>query len=134
MKIACNLLPRRPTHGRTLETESVKLARFTRLQNPSVRSGPAFAGDFVDHVMLAFCQIVRVVEMLDALRPIGGHDSQLVPTGRHLLRFTAQIVSPALEPPKHVRLLFPVGRLKPDTTYASTGKTGRYVPAGDCGR
>src|SRR2546427_9422442 len=47
----------------TLKTESVNLARFTRSQDPPVWTGPALARDFVDHVMLAFCQIARVVEM-----------------------------------------------------------------------
>jgi len=40
--------------------------------------------------------------VLCGIRAVRGDDTQLVPTGRHLLRFTAEVVSPALEPPKHV--------------------------------
>jgi hypothetical protein len=113
-----------PVEG-TLETKTVKFSLFTRLQHPTVRAGPALASDFIDHGVLAFLQIVRVFEVLDTLRPVGGDDTQLVPTGRHLLRFTAEIMSSALEPPKHVCPL-PSGSgesrtlrtwLKPDTTY-----------------
>src|SRR5882757_5623688 len=96
----------------TLQTETVIFAQFTPLKNPPMRSGPAVARDIVHDVVLTFGQIVRVVEMLDALRPVGGDDPQFVSARRHLLRFTAQIPSPALKPPKHFGLLvlrLPIG-------------------------
>ena len=70
-------------------------------EDPTVRSGPAVAGDFVDDVVLALRQIVRILEVLDVFRTVGADDPQLVPAGGHLLRFTSEVASPAFEPPKH---------------------------------
>jgi hypothetical protein len=92
------------------------------LKNPAVRAGPAFAGDFLDDVMLALRQIVRIVEMLDALRSVGPDDAQLVAARCHLLRFAADVASSALEPPEHDRLPFKV-RLEPDTPSFKSGYT-----------
>jgi len=70
-----------------------------------VRTAPAVAPQFLFDVGPAPRDVVRCVELLNEFAAIGSDDPQFVTTGRERQHLGARILSPALIPPEHARLI-----------------------------